>query len=172
MRDQKCKNAGKAGIFCHSVAWQASLWQWVGNKGQMCLKEPHREALEIWWVWKQPLWQVEYFFLWREPVFREQKQCLHIWGQGMTWLWEGWRGVVIIFQNTPRRLITYLLEIYSGRQVTIPHPLGYREKGERRREGNGACKKKKERNCQHVCFWGINNLAHVLFCITLWIDKM
>ena len=41
------------------------------------------------------------------------------------------------FQTTPRRLNIYLLETYSERQATTPHPLGYRVKSERRR-GDGA----------------------------------
>lgn len=70
----------------------------------------------------------------------------------------------MIFQNTPRRLIIYLLETYSGRQVTIPHPLGYRLKSERRKERESTCKKKKE-NHKYLCFLRIDNLEHLLFCI-------
>lgn len=58
----------------------------------------------------------------------------------MTQFREGWKGIVIIFQNTLRRLIIYLLETYSERQVITPH-LGYRVNSERRKES--ACKKKK-----------------------------
>lgn len=45
------------------------------------------------------------------------------------------------FQTVPRRLNIYLLEIYSRRQITTSHPLGYRLEGEIRRDG--ACIKRK-----------------------------
>lgn len=92
--------------------------------------------------------------------------------QGMTWFGEGWKGIVEIFQNIPRRLIIYLLETCSGRQVTILRPLDCKEKAKRRRGGDGTDKKKKGKYHRHLCFLRIDNFTYLFFCIKLLIWKV
>ena len=101
VRDQKCKNVGKVGIFlCPPLVWHVPMWLWVGNKGQLCLKGSYGQALEIWWAESdRNFCGNRVFLMWVESVFREQKGCFHFWGQGMTWFREDWRGIVIIFQT-------------------------------------------------------------------------